>query len=120
MIIAMTKEAFNRKISHLACKLNIEFWKKFVRCYVWSIDLCSSEMWTLKKLKRKYLESFEMGCWRRMERIKWSEKKTTNKEVLGRIGTKMTLLNNVLHRKANWTARIPRRNCLLHDAMKYR
>ena len=36
-----------------------------------------------------------------MEKIKWSEK-VTNEQVLGRIGEKRTLINNILRRKANW------------------
>ena len=36
--------------------------------------------------------------------------------LLGRIGEKKTLLNNILGRKANWIGHILRRNCLLHDA----
>ena len=39
--------------------------------------------------------------WRRMEKIKWSEK-VTNEQVLERIGDKRTLVNNILRRKANW------------------
>ena len=46
--------------------------------------------WTLRKLEWKYLESFEMWCWRRMEKIKWSEK-VTNEQVLDLIGEKRTL-----------------------------
>ena len=42
-----------------------------------------------------FLESFEMWCWRRMEEIKWSEK-VTNEQVLGHIGEKRALLNNIL------------------------
>jgi len=38
----------------------------------------------LRKMERKYLESFKM-CWRRMEKIKCSEK-VTNEQVLERIG----------------------------------
>ena len=37
MRIAIAKEAFNRKMSLLTSKLNIELKKKLVRCYVWSI-----------------------------------------------------------------------------------
>ena len=69
MRIAIAKEAFNRKMSLLTSKLNIELKKKLVRCYVWSITLYGSETWTLRKLERKYLESFETWCWRRMEKI---------------------------------------------------
>ena len=55
MRIAIAKEAFNRKISLLPWKLNIELWKKLVRCYVWSIGLYGSETWTIRKLDR-YVE----------------------------------------------------------------
>jgi hypothetical protein len=58
--IVITKEAFNRKISLLSSKLNIELRKKFVRCYVWSIALYGSETWTLSKLEWEYLDSFQM------------------------------------------------------------
>ena len=58
-----------------------------------------------------------MWCWRKMEKIKWSEK-VTNEQVLDRIGEKRTLLNNILRRKANWIGHILRRNCLLHDAIE--
>jgi len=103
----------------LTSKLNIELNKKLVRCYVWSIALYGSETWTLRKLEWKYLESFEMWCWRRMEKIKWSER-VTNEQVLDRIGEKRTLLKNILRRKANWIGHILRRNCLLHDAIEGR
>ena len=110
MRIVIAKEVFNRKMSLLTSKMNIELKKKLVRCYVWSIALYGSETWTLRKLERKYLESFEMWCWRRMEKIKWSEK-VTNEQVLDRI-------NNILRRKANWIGHILRRNCLLRDAIE--
>ena len=53
----------------------IELRKKLVMCYVWNIVLYGSDTWTLRKLERKYLESFEMWCWRRMEMIKDQRKK---------------------------------------------
>ena len=69
----------------------------------WSNALYGSEAWTLRKSERKYLENFEMWCWRRMEKIKWPEK-VTNEQVLERIGEKRTFINNILdlRRKANW------------------
>ena len=62
MRIVMAKEAFNRKISLLTSKLNIELRKKLVRCNVWNIALYGSETWILRKLEWKYLESFEIWC----------------------------------------------------------
>ena len=53
-----------------------------------------------------------------MEKIKWSEK-VTNEQVVGRIGEKRTLLNNILRRKANWIGHILiKKNCLLRDAIE--
>ena len=97
MKISIAKEAFNRKLSFLTSKLNTEHRKKFVRCYVWSIALNSLDIWTLIILGREYLESFETWCWRRMEKIKWSEKVTN--ELLEGIGEKRAPLNNNLRRK---------------------
>ena len=42
------------------------------------------------------------------EEIKWLEI-VTNEEVLEHIGEKRTILNNILHRKANWINHILRR-----------
>ena len=53
MRIAIAKDAFNRKMSLLTSKLNIELRKKLIRCYVWSIALNGSKTWTLRKLERK-------------------------------------------------------------------
>ena len=39
--------------------------------------LYSAETWTLRRNEQKYLEAFEMWVWRRMERVKWTDK---NKE----------------------------------------
>jgi hypothetical protein len=52
-----------------------------------------------------------------MEKVKWPET-VTNEEVLERIGSERTLLNNILRRKANWAGHILKRNCTLHDAIE--
>jgi hypothetical protein len=78
MRIAMTKEAFNRKISLLTSKLNLNSGRNWLGVMfeaVWFRDLYTM------KLEQKYLESFEIRCWRRIEKIKWSEK-GTKEEVL--------------------------------------
>ena len=85
MRIVIAKEAFNRKISLLTSKLNIEFRKKLVSRHIWSIAFYGLETWTLRKLELKYSKCFEMWCWRRMEKIKWPEK-VTNENVFEHIG----------------------------------
>jgi hypothetical protein len=43
--------------------------------------LYGAEIWTLWKIDQKYLEGFEIWCWRRMEKIGWDDC-VKNKEVL--------------------------------------
>jgi hypothetical protein len=51
-------------------KVKVANRKKLVKCCIWSVALYGAEMWTLEKADQKYLESFEMWCWRRMEKIR--------------------------------------------------
>jgi hypothetical protein len=72
--IAMAKAAFNKKKTLFTSKLDLNFRKKLVKCYIWIIALYGAETWTFRKVEQKYLESFEMWCWRRMEKISWTDR----------------------------------------------
>jgi len=52
-------------------QIQFKFKEETNKCYCWSIALYGAETWTLWKADQKYLESFEMWCWRRMEQISW-------------------------------------------------
>jgi len=43
--------------------------------------LYGAETWTLRAADQKYLVSFGMWCWRRMEKISWTDH-VRNEEVL--------------------------------------
>jgi hypothetical protein len=86
--------------------------KKLVKCYVWSIALYGAETWTLRAVDQKHLECFEMWCWRRMEKISWTDR-VRNKDVLLRVKEQRNILHEIRKRKANWVGHILRRNCLL-------
>jgi len=58
--------------------------KKLVKRYIWSITLYGAETWTLEAVDQKQLGSFLMWCWRRMEKISWSDR-VRNEEVLLRL-----------------------------------
>ncbi|PNF31814.1 hypothetical protein B7P43_G09328 [Cryptotermes secundus] len=82
--IAMAKAAFSKKKNHFTSKLDLNLRKKLVKCYIWSIALYGAETWTLRAVDQKHLESFEMWCWRRMEKISWTDY-VRNEEVLIRV-----------------------------------
>jgi hypothetical protein len=47
--------------------------KKLLKYYIWSIALYDAETWTVQAVDQKHLKSFEMWCWRRMEKISWTD-----------------------------------------------
>jgi hypothetical protein len=60
----------------------------------------------------QYLEIFEKWCWRRREKISWTDR-VRNEEVLHRVKEERKIIHTVKRRKANWIGHILRRNCLL-------
>jgi hypothetical protein len=80
----MAKAAFNKKRALFTSTLDLELRKKLVKCYIWNIALYGAEIWTFGAVDQKHLESFEMRCWRTMEKISWTDH-VRNEEVLLRI-----------------------------------
>ena len=89
----MAKAAFNKKKILFTSKLDLNLRKKLVKCYVWSLALYGAETWTLRAVDQKHLESFEMWCWRGMEKISWTDR--VKSEVLHRVKEKRNILHTV-------------------------
>ena len=60
--------------------------------------LYGAETWTLRAADQKYLENFEMWCWRRIEKISWTDR-VRNEEVLLRVKEGRNVLRTVKGRK---------------------
>jgi len=90
--------------------------KKLVKYYIWSIALYDDET-SLRAVDQKHLESFETWCWRRMEKIIWTDH-VRNEEVLLRVKEQRNILHEIRKRKANWIGHILRRNCLLQRVIE--
>jgi hypothetical protein len=60
-----------------------------VKYYIWSIALYDAEIWTLRQEDMKYLKSFEMLSWRRVE-ICWTD--NVSNEVLHTVKEKRYIL----------------------------
>jgi hypothetical protein len=108
----MAKAAFNKKRTLFTSTLDLELRKKLAKCYIWSTALYGAETWTHRSVDQKHLESFEIWCWRRMEKISWTDH-VRNEDVLLRVKEQGNILNEIHKRKANWIGQILRRNCLL-------
>ena len=66
----------------------------------------------LRAVDHKHLESLEMWCWRRMEKISWTDH-VRNEDVLLRVKEQRNILHEIRKRKANWIGHILRRSCHL-------
>jgi hypothetical protein len=114
---AMAKAAFNKNKTLFTSKMDLNLRKKLVKCYIWSIALYGVETWTLRKVDQKYLERFDMWCWRRMEKNIWTDR-VRNEEVLHRVKEERNIVHTIKRRKANWIGHILRRNFLLKHVIK--
>ena len=70
-----------KKRALFASTMDLELRKKLVKCYIWSTALHGAETGTLRAVDQKQLESFEKWCWRRVEKISWTDH-VRNEEVL--------------------------------------
>jgi hypothetical protein len=93
--IAVTKAAVSNKKDLFTRKLEVNLKKKPVKCYIWSTALCDVKIWTLRAVDQEYLESFEMWCRRRMEKIRWTDR-VGNEEVLLRVKEKRNIVRTIL------------------------
>ena len=107
----MAKAAFDRKKIIVTSKLDYNLRKKPVKCYIWNVASLGAETWTLRKVDKKCLESFEMLCWRRMEKI------LKNEEVMHRVKER-NIVHTVKRNKSDCVDQILRRNCLLKHVIE--
>lgn len=96
--IAMAKLNFNKMSKYLTNrKLNIKTRLKMLKSYVWSALLYSCETWVLKRSNMKRLESFEMWCYRKMLKVKWTDF-VTNLQVLNKLKIEKNLVLTIKKR----------------------
>jgi hypothetical protein len=74
--------------------------------------LYGAETWTLRAVDQKHLESFLIWCWKRIEKISWTDNVRSG-EVLLKVKEQRNILHGIRKRKANWIGYILHRNCLL-------
>ena len=104
-------------VCHLLAAYLSYYIYKLIKCYIWNMILYGAETWMLRIADQKYLEGFEMWCWRRMEKLIWTDH-VKNEEVLLRVNEQRNILHEIRKRKANWIGHILRRNCLLKQVIE--
>jgi hypothetical protein len=90
-------------------QMDLELRKKLVKCYIWSV--ASYGTGKLRAVDQKHLESLDtlMWCWRRMEKISWTDH-VTNEEVLHIVKEKRNILHEISKRQVRCTCRLGSRS----------
>ena len=83
---------FNNKEQPLCSNnLSLEMKKKPIKSCIWCVAGCGSEPGTVGKYEEMIINAFETRCWRRMLKIKWTDR-ITNGEVFQRTKEERLLL----------------------------
>jgi hypothetical protein len=67
--------------------------------------------------RSEHLESFELWCWRRMEKISWTDH-VRNEEVLLRVNEQRHILHEIRKWKVKWIGHIVLTNCFLQQVIE--
>ncbi|KAJ2951390.1 hypothetical protein O0L34_g13533 [Tuta absoluta] len=113
----MAKQAFNKKKNLLTAKISKKVRKRLIKAYIWSIALYGSKTWTMTQRDRERLEAFEMWCWRRMEKISWTEKRT-NEAVLNIVKEQRSSLRTIDDRRGKMMGHLIRHDHFLKNIVE--
>jgi hypothetical protein len=69
----MAKVVFNKKEDTFQHNTGFTLKKRTSTILYLEHSLYGARTWTLRTVDQKYLGSFEMWCWSRMEKISWNE-----------------------------------------------
>ena len=80
---------------------------RILKCLVFPIATYGAECWVMKDSDRKRIKAFELWAYRRLLRIKWVEMRT-NEWVVGKLGQRPCLLQEIDKRKLSFVGHVIR------------
>ena len=72
-----------------------------VKAMVFPVVVCGCESWTIKKSKRRRIDTFELWCWRRVLRVPWTAR-ICNQSILKEISPECLLEGLMLKLKLQY------------------
>jgi hypothetical protein len=115
--IEIARVAFEKMANVLTSRsIHITTRLKIAQCYIWSTLLYASETWTLSSVVTNRINAFEMWIYRRILKLSWRDR-ITNTEVLRRMRTERSLMNNIKKRKMEYFGHIIRKGALQREIL---
>ena len=81
----------NRRISQ-----DLKF--RLIKCFIYSVFTYGCETWTLTRDMENKINAFEMWIFRKVAKIKWSDR-ISNEEVCKKLNAEKSLLKDIMRRK---------------------
>ena len=78
-----------------------------VKALVFPVVMYGCESWTVKKAERLRIDAFELWCWRRLERVPWTARRS-NQSIL-KISPRISLEGMILKLKLQYFGHLMRR-----------
>ena len=72
-----------------------------VESMVFPVVMYGCESWTIKKVEHRRTDAFELGCWRRLLRVPWTERRS-NQSILKEINPEYSLERLMLKLKLQY------------------
>ena len=79
-----------------------------VKAMVFPVVMYGCESWTVKKAGRQRIDAFELWCWRRLLRVPWTAKRSTQ-SILKEISPGISLEGMMLKLKLQYFGHLMRR-----------
>ena len=100
----------NRRISQ-----DLKF--RLIKCFIYSVFTYGCETWTLTRDMENKINSFEMWIFRKVAKIKWSDR-ISNEEVCKKLNVEKSLLNDIKKRKLCYFGHIKRHSSIKKEILE--
>ena len=81
---------------------------RLVKAMVFPVVMCGCESWTVKKAEHRRIDAFELWCWRRLLRVPWTARRSTQ-SILKEISPGCSLEGLMLKLKLQYFGHLMRR-----------
>ena len=81
---------------------------RLVKAMVFPVVMYGCESWTVKKAERRRLDAFELWCWRRLLRVPWTSRRSSQ-SILKEISPEYSLERLMLKLKLQYSGHLMQR-----------
>ena len=83
-----------------------------VKAMVFPVVMYGCESWTVKKAEHRRTDAFELWCWRRLLRVRWTARRS-NQSILKKISPEFSLERLIIKLKLQYFGQLMQRNWLI-------